>query len=227
MGHIKTVRTIAATKRFHKFLETLVHQIEELKLKIDLVDLDSPAFHTTLIHTCQIVIRTHQEQKLEALRNIVLNSAIPRALEDDILAMFLNWIDIFTERHIFTLKHLHYIETYTLEQLQAQFPLLEKNRFIYNKVLADLADQGLISLKENYITIEDDDRSPTLRARLADIPSNIYTQNIHPKLMREDEIQMKTFKYREDIHTLLRKNTFSSQKSKTTQLGKQFIEFIE
>lgn len=38
---------------------------------------------------------------------------------------------------------------------------------------------------------------------------------------------MKTFKYREDIDALLMENTFSSQTSKTTELGKQFIEFIE
>lgn len=216
-----------ATKRLREFLETLVRGFEELKLKIDLVDFDSPAFQTIFIHTCQIVTRTHQDQKLEALRNIVFNSAIPRPLEDDILAMFLNWIDVFTERHISTLKHLHYIETYTLEELQAHFSLLEKNRSIYNKVLVDLAEQGLINLKESYITMEDDSISPTVRMMMADIPLDMYTQRRPPKKARESEIQMKTFKYREDIDALLRESSFSSQTRKTTELGKQFIEFIE
>lgn len=190
LGLVESYIVSPATKRLHKFLETLVRELEELKLKIDLVDFDSPAFQTTLIHTCQIVIRTHQEQKLEALRNIVLNSAIPRALEDDILAMFLNWIDVFTERHISTLKHLHYMETYTLQELQAHFPLLEKNKFIYNKVLADLADQGLINLKEHYITMEDNDNmSPTVRMMMADIPLDMYIQHRHPR-----EIKRKRYK---------------------------------
>jgi hypothetical protein len=217
-------------KRLHIFLGDLVREFEKLKSKVELVDFESAAFQTTLIYVFQIVIRTHQEQKLKALRNIVLNSAIPRDLDDDILTMFLNWVNIFTEGHITTLKHLHYIETYTLEQFQAQFPLLEKNRFIYNKLLGDLADHGLISLKESYFTMEDDGRSPTLRSRLSEIPQDMYNKNIypkHPQQIEENEVQMKTFKYREDIDALLREHIFSSQTSKTTELGKQFIGFIE
>jgi len=41
------------------------------------------------------------------------------------------------------------------------------------------------------------------------------------------EIKMKTFVRREDIDTLLKTNRSSSQASKTTELGKEFIQFIE
>lgn len=139
-GFFESYIVSPATKRSYKFLEILVRELEELKSKTELVDFESPVFQTTMIHVYQIVTRTHQEQKLEAVRNIVLNSSIPRAVDDDVLAMFLNWIDVFTETHISTLKHLHYIDTYTPEQLHTYFPMLEKNRFIYNKILTDLAD---------------------------------------------------------------------------------------
>ncbi|MEG4065657.1 hypothetical protein [Microcoleus sp. SVA1_A1] len=146
-----------ATQRTYKFLEILVLELEELKSKIESVDFESPVFLTTFLHASQIARRTHQEQKLEALRNVVLNSSIPRALEDDILAMFLYWIDGFTALHISTLKHLHYLDRYALEELHTYFPMLEQNRSIYNQVLKDLADRGLISLREVYITEEEED----------------------------------------------------------------------
>jgi len=215
-----------ATQRICKFLETLVLEFEELKSKIELVDFESPAFETTIIRASEIASRTHQEQKLEALRNIVLNSSIPRSLEDDILAMFLNWIDDFTELHISILTRLHYLERYAPEQLQIYFPMLEQKKFIYNKVLKDLADQGLISLREDYFTVEDDDDMSlrSLGMIMPQSPLDMYNQ---PRKKGEKEIKLKTFIRREDINTLIKKNRSSSQASKTTELGKQFIEFIE
>jgi hypothetical protein len=220
---------LPATKRTRIFLDAVVEKLNELESKIESVNFENPVFQTTFMQACQIAARTHKEQKLEALRNIVLNSAIPRDLDDDILAMFLNWVNIFTESHITTLKHLHYIETYTLEQFQAHFPLLEKNRFVYNKLLADLADQGLITLKEDSVTIKEDNRSSTLRSRLSEMPQSMYDKHIYPKHPQqiENEVQVKILRYREDIDALLKEHIFSSQTSKTTELGKQFIDFIE
>lgn len=189
-----------ATQRSYKFLETLVQELEQLKSKIESVDFESPVFLTTFLHASQIAVRSHKEQKLEALRNVVLNSSIPSSLEDDILAMFLNWIDDFTALHISTLKHLHYLDTYAPNELHKYFPMLEQNRAVYNHVLTDLADRGLIILIEHYITEENED--------------NAY-------------FKMKTYKLREDIDVFLDVNYLFPQTSKTTELGKQFIKFIE
>jgi hypothetical protein len=216
-----------AMQRLYIFLETLVREFEELKSKIELVDFESPAFQTTLIHVYQIVIRTHQEQKLEALRNIVLNSSIPNTLEDDVLVMFLNWIDGFTELHISTLKHLHYLDRYAPEELCTHFLMSDRNKLIYNKVLKDLADEGLISLTEKYITEEEeiDISLQTLGFPMAQASfGDSYNRG---KKKSGKEIKMKTFVRREDIDTILKKNRSSSQASKTTELGKEFIQFIE
>ena len=48
-----------------------------------------------------------------------------------------------------------------------------------------------------------------------------------PKRKSGKEIKIKTFIRRQDIATLLQENRLSSQASKTTELGKEFIEFIE
>ncbi|MEG5087888.1 MULTISPECIES: hypothetical protein [unclassified Microcoleus] len=216
-----------ATQRTYKFLEILVQELEKLKSKIESVDFESPVFVTTFLHASQIACRTHKEQKLEALRNVVLNSSIPRALEDDVLAMFLNWIDGFTALHISTLKHLHYLDRYALEELHTYFPMLEQNRAIYNQVLKDLADRGLISLKEKYITEEDEDNLYLQRLG-GPIPLASYGSSYNLGQRKSGkEIKMKTFRHREDIDILLKNNRSSSQASKTTDLGKQFIKFIE
>jgi hypothetical protein len=216
-----------ATQRTYKFLEILVQELEKLKSKIESVDFESPVFVTTFLHASQIACRTHKEQKLEALRNVVLNSSIPGSLEDDILAMFLNWIDGFTALHVSTLKHLHYLDRYAPKELDKYFPMWEQNRAIYNQVLKDLADRGLISLREDYITKEDADED-TLLQRLgfsrSPIPLGIDDGF---KRRGEKETKMKTVRHKEDIDKLLKKNRVSSQASKTTELGKQFIEFIE
>jgi len=229
-GFFESYIVSPATKRSYKFLEILVRELEALKSKIELVDFESPVFQTTFMQACQIAVRTHKEQKLEALRNIVLNSSIPTSLEDDVLAMFLNWIDGFTALHISTLKHLHYLDRYALEELYTYFPMLEQNRAIYNQVLKDLADRSLINLTENYTTEEDEDDDIYLQTMGFPKPLNplSYQHSVgYHRAKKREEIKMKTFKHREDIDTLLQNNRSYSQESKTTELGKQFIRFIE
>lgn len=60
-----------ATKRLNEFLKTLVLALAEIEDKFDGLALHDPAFQTTLMYTLQIASRNHQEEKLEALRNIV------------------------------------------------------------------------------------------------------------------------------------------------------------
>jgi hypothetical protein len=216
-----------ATKRTRKFLDAVVEELNKVKSKIESVNFENPVFQTTFMQACQIAARTHKEQKLEALRNIVLNSSIPTSIEDDVLAMFLNWIDDFTAFHISTLKHLHYLDTYAPKELDTYFPMLEQNRAIYNQVLKDLADRGLISLKDDYIAKEDADVDITLqRLGISRYSTPSGMDDVYRR-RGEKERKMKVFRRQEDIDKLLKTNRLFSQASKTTELGKQFIEFIE
>jgi hypothetical protein len=226
-GFFESYVASPATKRRDKFLEILVQKLIELKSKIELVDFESLVFLTTFLHASQIAARSHKEQKLEALRNVVLHSSIPNSLDDDILAMFLNWIDGFTALHISTLKHLHYLDTYALKELEKYFPMLEENKAVYNQVLKDLANRGLINLEETYRTKEDvngDIALQKLGFSRASIPSGV--DHITQRRGRKER-ELKTVRSQEDIDKLLIMSRFFKQASKTTKLGKQFIEFIE
>ncbi len=96
------------SKRLNDLLFDIVKGLNELKQmheNFEIEDLaQNESFLTTLIHAYELAIRTHQKEKLEALRNAVLNSALPTAPEDDIKIIFLNLIESFTVTHIKLLK---------------------------------------------------------------------------------------------------------------------------
>jgi hypothetical protein len=225
-GFLESYVVSPAMKRRDTFLGILVRELMALKSKIESVDFGSPVFLTTFLHASHIAYRTHKEQKLEALRNVVLNSSIPSSVEDDVLvAIFLNWIDDFTELHISTLKCLHYLSGYTPDQLREYFPMLEQKRAWYNQVLKDLEDRGLISLREDYITTEEHDNH---RPQWVGFPIAQIGPNGNPVYdISTNERKMKTSKDREDIDDILGANSLYGQESKTTELGEQFIKFIE
>jgi hypothetical protein len=82
-------------------LNTLVETVEELtseKLS------QNEVFVSTVMETTQIAIRTHQEDIRQALRNAVLNAALPNAPDDVQQKMFVQWLHEFTPWHIKVLK---------------------------------------------------------------------------------------------------------------------------
>lgn len=62
--------------------------------------LDNPAFVTVLMRAYQAAARTHEQAKISALRNAVVNVATGRPLEDDLRLIFLGLVDEFTPAHL-------------------------------------------------------------------------------------------------------------------------------
>ncbi|WP_053152127.1 hypothetical protein [Pseudomonas protegens] len=62
------------------------------------------AFVSTVAEVCNISLRNHQAEKLEALRNAVKNSALPTCPSEDYRQLFLNFVDVCTVTHIKLLK---------------------------------------------------------------------------------------------------------------------------
>lgn len=99
------------TGRLKKWLIIISEDLEQVIEKVDNLTLEdlskNDSFITTFTNATQIAIRNHQEEKLEALRNAALNSALPDAPEDDLQILFLNYIDSFTTLHITILKFFY------------------------------------------------------------------------------------------------------------------------
>jgi hypothetical protein len=72
---------------------------EERGVKVE--DLSgNEAFVTAVMQATQIAGRVHEQEKIDALRNAVLNSALPHAPDDALQQMFLGWVERFTVWHL-------------------------------------------------------------------------------------------------------------------------------
>ncbi|ENM5740380.1 hypothetical protein AB1F87_004005 [Vibrio mimicus] len=57
-------------------------------------------FFTTLVNASNVAIRNHEKAKLEALKNAVLNSALPNSPDDTKQQLYLNLIERYTSWHL-------------------------------------------------------------------------------------------------------------------------------
>jgi hypothetical protein len=99
------VTTPMLSKRRDKWIFMFAEAINELADKINESSFENlpenEIFITTVMHASQIAIRNHQKEKLKALKNAVINSALNKNLpEDNLQLMFLDYIDSFTPLHI-------------------------------------------------------------------------------------------------------------------------------
>ncbi|QWU17379.1 hypothetical protein [Paenibacillus sophorae] len=156
------------SKRRDRWLVKVAEGIEELKEKIHEFDINSLAenevFITTVLQASQIAIRNHQEEKLVALRNAVLNSAVGIDVEESIQLMFLSLIDTITPWHLRILKLFQNPSSWTIEHnkqfyslgspvelLESAFPELRGRRDFYDVIIKDLNTQGLIGIDSLHI----------------------------------------------------------------------------
>lgn len=88
-----------------KQVEKRLSVLEGTKDTIDLEDLsNNEQFITALLSASQAAMRTHEEEKLEALCNAVLNTVTPNDISEDLQLVFLSLIDNLTGWHLRILK---------------------------------------------------------------------------------------------------------------------------
>ena len=133
----------------------------EAETDLSLEDLqDNDAFIDAVMSASQAAIRTSQAEKREALRNAVLNAALPSAPEESLQQFFVALVDEFTVWHLLILKlfqgpvqwaeeHNHdfpSMHTSSLSNtLESAFPKLKGRRSFYDQVWSDLNRRGLVS----------------------------------------------------------------------------------
>jgi len=139
--------------------------------------MENEIFISMFIHATNIAMRTHQEEKLEALRNAVIHSAINPTVDENIQLMFLNLIDRYTPVH-FQLLHFFDVSTRKIknrphnvqdaisdiidgdvvevgEALEKTFPELQGKEAFYDQIIRNLMTDGLfktVSLSETILT---------------------------------------------------------------------------
>jgi hypothetical protein len=152
------------TKRREKWLQSIAEGLKELEARIDGFTSESlignEIFVTAVTHASLTAIRNHQKEKLEALRNAVLNVASGRTPDDDLLSIFLTLIDILTPSHLQVLRSFGRSMTYVsrsddpdhpnwgavVKSLEAKLPeLCERPAGFVLHILKDLEFRGLVT----------------------------------------------------------------------------------
>lgn len=137
--------------------------LEELQLNEMFID--------TLLHATQMALRNSQEEKRAALRNAILNAALPDPPEQSLQQMFLNYVDTFTSWHLRVLKFfvdprswgqkhgITYPSWYAgppADVLEHTFTELRGRRDFYDQLVKDLFSQGLMNTDSLHVMMAQD-----------------------------------------------------------------------
>lgn len=149
-------------------LTQLQEQVHVLRLE-DLSENDS--FVSTVMNASAAAIKTHQEEKLNALRNAVLNAALPDAPQDHLQSMFVGLINDLTAWHVVILRWIaskpngvsdsfgpndtdQDVTNRLIASIRASFqPLLDETADFGTQIIKDLKDRGLIYLGRRPIPV--------------------------------------------------------------------------
>jgi hypothetical protein len=151
-------------KRRAKWMQDVGEALRTLErdrgVKLDELQ-NNDVFIDTVLHATQIALRNSQEEKRTALRNAVLNAALPNPPDESIQLMFLSWIDTFTVWHLKLLRLFQNPRNWFSENnvkaptfaissslsdlLTAAYPELGSQREFYDLVISELDSKGLFA----------------------------------------------------------------------------------
>lgn len=149
-------------RRQQKWMEAVAVGLGELERKQKCVvdELrDNEGFIDTVLQASQAAIRTSQQEKIEALRNAVLNSALPSRPDENRRQIFLSLVDSFSALHLRLLAFLDDPEAWyringrspppnPLETILAlvlhAFPDLKEQAEVCDQASKELYGRGLI-----------------------------------------------------------------------------------
>ena len=149
-------------KRRQAWIQELACVVEELQEKVDGLRPESlaqdEAFVTVALQASQVAMCNHRPEKLRALRNAVLNSALPSAPSEDVQMVFLRLVDELTPLHLRLLAFLdspgelmqcNEVVVEVSESLcgviEVCFPELAGQRNLYFQLVKDLQNRGLVA----------------------------------------------------------------------------------
>lgn len=160
----ENIFTSPIDKRKQAWLEQLAEVLAAVKDRVKELTPEklaaNEAFVTVAMQASQVAIRNHQQAKLEALRNAVLNSALPNPPQEDEQMIFLRPIDQLTPWHLRVLSVLNnpveWMEHNKVKNpgwgmggvatvIEHCLPDLQGQRDTYEQVVRDLQAEGLMS----------------------------------------------------------------------------------
>ncbi len=152
-------------KRRDQWMKMVAEALRDLEnSRFDLQQLQSnQRFITIVVQATTVAIRNHQQEKLLALRNAIVNSAKHSDFNEDIQLLFVRYIDELTPSHLKLLTffiedaaNLSALKSYP--ELFRTFEIKHPNsmsRDEFRMLLQDLAARGLIRISPDIDDFED------------------------------------------------------------------------
>lgn len=174
-----TVIAPPLAKRQIEWMESIAKRLEELEKQVEGFKIENLStnenFISTVFYATALNIRNHQEEKIKALENAVLNSALSINIEEDLQHIFLNFIDELTPLHLLVLRYFESPIDWLKNKgipipnhkyggqdsiFRIALPEIHKNQDLARLLVTDLASKGLsqdwerlhVGVKERYLT---------------------------------------------------------------------------
>ena len=146
------IRTADWMKNVKEAIEKLEKIYDGFKIE-SLVN--NELFQSALISSTRIAATTHQKEKLEALRNALLNTIIMKDLEENFKLLFFNYIDSMTILHLHVLKFFEEPRAgegqldreygpYFIEYTHMYEKDVEMDTILFTSMCKDLETKGLL-----------------------------------------------------------------------------------
>lgn len=147
-------------RRRNEWMEQVGEKLLSLEQSgLNLGDLQSnEQFITTVMQASTAALRTHKAEKLDALRNTVINIATGHGPEDTIQHLLLSFVDEFSEMHLRVLAFANSprppagISAGGLDHvLEDNIPALRGQRELFDQLWKDLYLRGLINTESLHV----------------------------------------------------------------------------
>ena len=138
-------------KRRDEFLEDVVWVIRETAARVDDLQPEKlardEAFISATMQAVRIAISTHQREKLEYLRNALLNTALNDSPDEDKQSLFWNLIETLSATHLLLLRYFTDRGAFSHERRLA----LMQRRALTDPMVIELASRGLLNDPRPYV----------------------------------------------------------------------------
>lgn len=140
-------------KRRVEWMDYVGEKLLELEQKgVDIEQLrENDEFVSAVLHASQLAVRTHRQEKREALRNALFNIASGKAPEESVQQIFLDYIDSFSELHVQLLKFFQQPPDTSNVMMGALSSVIEQGMpnlrgkgQVYGQIWNDLVARGLV-----------------------------------------------------------------------------------
>ena len=154
------ILTEPITKRKTRWMELVVDKLNDLEERNNgLINglRENDEFISFLLESSQIALKTHQEEKLTILKNVISNFIMETPEDYDKKYSFLKIIEEITPSHIEILNYIHINELEINENINGFPQLYEKyfksqkiDKFYFRKCVFDLEKQSLIRINKDF-----------------------------------------------------------------------------